>query len=142
MAQIEENGKKLARSQQIQGGVAFLNFFMTYVVVPMIVIVGIGFVRSTDARMGMLVEEIVKLRTENQNMVQYVAETNKRISHESVVASTEVVRIGVRQAVLRGDGTGNCVTLVRRYVADPVTGLYDADAYDRKLTSEKGRCST
>lgn len=141
MAQIEENGKKLGRSQQIQGGIAFLNYFMTYVVIPAIVIVGIGFVSSTETRMGIMVEEIVKLREENRKMVQYVADANKRISHESVVASTEVVRIGVRQAVLRGDGTGNCVTIVRRYVADPATGLYDADVYDRKLTSERGRCS-
>ncbi len=97
--------------------------------------------KDVDRRIESVNREVAQVRAENADLAAQLAFANKRINHERVVSSTEPVRVGVRQAVLRGDASGTCVTLVHRYVADPVTGFYDAEKFERNLTSVKGRCS-
>ena len=141
MAQTQTYTKTQAFRHQLEGAGMALKYLFLYFVLPMAAIMAYFAFKDMDRRIDGMGREVVQIRAENADLSAQLALANKRISHESVVASTEVVRIGVRQTVLRGDATGNCVTLVRRYLADPSTGLYDAEKYERKLTSEKGRCS-
>ena len=135
------NTKNAALRHQIEGALHALKFFFLYGVLPLVAIISFFAFQDMGRRIDGVNLEVAEVRAKNEELARQLSQANRRISHESVVGSTEVVRIGVRQSVLRGDASGNCVTIVRRYVADPVTGLYDADSYERKFTSEKGRCS-
>lgn len=141
MAQTQTYTKSQALRHQLEGAFMALKFTFLYFVLPMAAIVTFFAFKDVDRRIESVNREVAQVRAENADLAAQLAFANKRINHERVVSSTEPVRVGVRQAVLRGDASGTCVTLVHRYVADPVTGFYDAEKFERNLTSVKGRCS-
>lgn len=87
-----------------------------------------------------LQRQIELLALQNQELAQKTRDIEARMANAQVVERTELVAPGVREATYDVQVGNICRSLVKQYVRDPATGMYDPADYRSDFHEKKGRC--